>query len=178
MSFSPSFADGLQSCTLAQDEAGTNDPITCPDASRIGEVTLHTPLLPNPQRARCTWRRRRQPLRLALRPLPGSARHRRTRRPDQDPGQDRSRSDHGADHHRLRRNPAVPLRRPDPEVPLGSSRALGQPAQLRTQTIGVQVASWAQPDIPVDVSNTYQVSEAPTALPARRTPPAVPSTRR
>ena len=27
---------------------GTNDPIQCPDASRIGEVSLRTPLLPKP----------------------------------------------------------------------------------------------------------------------------------
>ena len=46
MSFSPSFADGLKSCTLAQMQLGTNNPVECPDASRIGEVALHTPLLP------------------------------------------------------------------------------------------------------------------------------------
>jgi len=46
MSFSPSFADGLQSCTLAQMRLGTNEPVKCPPASRIGEVELSTPLLP------------------------------------------------------------------------------------------------------------------------------------
>src|SRR6185295_18453213 len=38
MSFSPSFADGLTSCTLAQAELGNDDAVRCPDASRIGEV--------------------------------------------------------------------------------------------------------------------------------------------
>ena len=48
MSFSPSFADGLQSCSFAQMKLGTNNPVECPDASRIGEVSLSTPLLPKP----------------------------------------------------------------------------------------------------------------------------------
>ena len=46
MSFSPSFANGLDSCPLAAMKLGTNDPVECPDASRIGEVSLFTPLLP------------------------------------------------------------------------------------------------------------------------------------
>ena len=98
--------------------------------------------------------------------LPGPARHRRTRRPDQDPGPDRRRSDHRADHHRLQRHAAVPLRRPDPEVPLSGPRApLVNPPTCGTQTIGVEVASYAQPQNPVDVSNTYEVSEGPNGTP-------------
>ena len=46
MSFSPSFANGLDSCPLAEMRLGTNDPVECSDASRIGEVSLFTPLLP------------------------------------------------------------------------------------------------------------------------------------
>ncbi len=46
MSFSPSFANGLDSCPLAAMRMGTNDPVQCSDVSRIGEVSLFTPLLP------------------------------------------------------------------------------------------------------------------------------------
>ena len=118
----------------------------CPDASRIGEVTLHTPLLPKAREGiDVPGRPGRQPLRLALRALPRLARHRRTRRPDQDPGQDRSRSGHRPDHHRLRRHAAVPFRRSDPQVPQRPTRAAGQPPSCGKQTIGVEVASYAQP---------------------------------
>ncbi len=48
MSFSPSVANGLSACSLAQIKLGTNEEVECPDASKIGEVTLSTPLLPKP----------------------------------------------------------------------------------------------------------------------------------
>ncbi len=48
MSFSPSVANGLSACSLAQIKLGTNDEVECPDASKIGEVTLNTPLLAKP----------------------------------------------------------------------------------------------------------------------------------
>ncbi len=48
MSFSPSVANGLSACSLAQIKLGTNDEVECPDASRIGEVVLSTPLLAKP----------------------------------------------------------------------------------------------------------------------------------
>jgi hypothetical protein len=46
MSLSPSAAQGLGNCSPAQIGLGTNDPVTCPDNSQYGRLTLHTPLLP------------------------------------------------------------------------------------------------------------------------------------
>lgn len=46
MSFNPSAARGLRACTDAQFAKGTNDPIQCPDASKIGTVDVETPSLP------------------------------------------------------------------------------------------------------------------------------------
>ncbi len=46
MTVSPSAAQGLQSCSPAQIGLGTDAPIACPDASKQGELTIHTPLLP------------------------------------------------------------------------------------------------------------------------------------
>jgi hypothetical protein len=46
MGINPSSANGLVPCTDAQFAKGTNDPITCPDASKVGTVEVQTPSLP------------------------------------------------------------------------------------------------------------------------------------
>jgi hypothetical protein len=46
MGLNPSVANGLETCTDAQFAKGTNDPITCPAASKIGTVEVETPSLP------------------------------------------------------------------------------------------------------------------------------------
>ncbi len=42
----PASANGLLACTDAQFAKGTNNPIACPDASKIGTVEVQTPSLP------------------------------------------------------------------------------------------------------------------------------------
>jgi hypothetical protein len=42
----PSSANGLVPCTDAQFAKGTNDPITCPAASKVGSIEVETPSLP------------------------------------------------------------------------------------------------------------------------------------
>ena len=46
MGINPSSANGLGTCSNAQFAKGTNDPITCPDNSKIGTVEVQTPSLP------------------------------------------------------------------------------------------------------------------------------------
>ncbi len=46
MGLNPASANGLVPCTDAQFAKGTNDLITCPDASKIGTVEVQTPSLP------------------------------------------------------------------------------------------------------------------------------------
>jgi hypothetical protein len=48
MTVSPTFATGLQSCTEAQIGLGNVNPVDCPDASRIGSVSVQTPMLEDP----------------------------------------------------------------------------------------------------------------------------------
>jgi hypothetical protein len=46
MTISPSAAQGLGTCSPEQIGLGTDKPVTCPDNSQYGTLTLHTPILP------------------------------------------------------------------------------------------------------------------------------------
>lgn len=166
MSFSPSFADGLSSCTLAQMQLGNNDPVECPDASRIGEVTLHTPLLPKAAEGSMYLAAQNDnPFgstfalllvihdteeRGALIKIPGKI------EVDEKTGQITT---------VFNDTPQFPFDdltlkfRSGPRAPLVSPPTCGK------QTIGVEVASYAQPQNPVDASNTYDVTEGPNGTP-------------
>jgi hypothetical protein len=166
MSFSPSFADGLQSCTLAEMKLGTNEEIQCPDASRIGEVTLHTPLLPKAAEGSMYLAAQGDnPFgslfalylvlhdteeRGALIKIPGKI--------EVDPNT-------GQITTVFNDTPQFPFDdltlkfRSGPRAPLVSPPSCGK------QTIGVEVASYAQPNNPVDASNTYDVTEGPNGTP-------------
>ncbi len=46
MGLNPAAANGLEACTDAQFGKGTRNPVACPDASKIGTVSIQTPPLP------------------------------------------------------------------------------------------------------------------------------------
>jgi hypothetical protein len=45
---SPGVANGLSACSPADMQIGTEDPATCPAASKVGRVSVQSPLLPDP----------------------------------------------------------------------------------------------------------------------------------
>jgi len=47
MTISPSAAQGLATCSSEQISLGTDAPVSCPDASQYGTLTIHTPILPD-----------------------------------------------------------------------------------------------------------------------------------
>jgi hypothetical protein len=166
MSFSPSFADGLKSCTLAQMQLGNNDPVQCPDASRIGEVAIHTPLLPKPAEGSMYLAAQGDnPFgstfalllvahdteeRGALIKIPG--------RIDVDPVS-------GQITTTFNETPQFPFDDLTLKFRSGPRAPLVSPPTCGTQTIGVEVASYAQPQKPVDASNHYEVTEGPNGAP-------------
>jgi hypothetical protein len=166
MSFSPSFADGLKSCTLAQMQLGNNEEVQCPDASRIGEVTLHTPLLPKAAEGSMYLAAQGDnPFgstfalimvvhdveeRGVLIKIPGKI------EVDENTGQITTVF---SDTPQFPFDDLTLKFRSGPRAPLVSPPTCGK------QTIGIEVASYAQPQKPVDASNTYEVTEGPNGTP-------------
>ncbi len=166
MSFSPSFADGLQSCTLAQMKLGTNEPVECSDASRIGEIQLHTPLLPKAAEGSMYLAAQGDnPFgstfalllvihdteeRGALIKIPG--------RIDVDPqsGQITTVFDD---------TPQFPFDDMTLKFRSGARAPLVSPPSCGKQAIGVEVASYAQPQKPLDASSSYEITEGPNGTP-------------
>jgi hypothetical protein len=166
MSFSPSFADGLQACSSAQVKLGTNDPVECPDASRIGDVVLNTPLLPKQVEGSVYMAAQGDnPFgslfalylvvhdteeRGVLIKIPGRVDL------DQRSGQITTTFDE---------TPQLPFEDLTLKFRSGPRAPLVNPPGCGTHKIGVQISSWARPNDPVDVSNTYQVTEGPNGAP-------------
>ena len=48
LTVNPAAANGLAACTPAQISLGTDDPVTCPDASKIADAQVITPAIPEP----------------------------------------------------------------------------------------------------------------------------------
>jgi hypothetical protein len=160
MTVNPAFADGLDGCTLAQIGLGTNDPVNCPDNSRIGEVFLTTPLLPRPlEGSMYLAKQGDNPFgstfamymavhdleeRGILVKIPG--------RIDLDPAT-------GQIVTTFDDLPQFPFDDFTLSFRSGQRAPLMNPPSCGTQRIGIEVASYAQPNDPVDASNTYEVSE-------------------
>jgi uncharacterized repeat protein (TIGR01451 family) len=166
MSFSPSFANGLTSCPLAQMKLGTNDAVECQDSSRIGEVTLSTPLLPKPLEGSIYLaaqydnpfgslfaiylvlhdnEERGILIKLAgkieTNPLTGQI------------------TTTFAD------TPQLPFEDLTLKFRGGSRAALVNPPSCGVQSAATEMSSWARPANPVDTSSTYDVTEGANGAP-------------
>jgi uncharacterized repeat protein (TIGR01451 family) len=166
MSLSPSFANGLTSCPLAQMTLGTNDPVECPDSSRIGEVTLSTPLLPKP--------------------IEGSI---YLAAQDDNPfgslfaiylvihdseerglliklaGKIEANPVTGQVTTSFADTPQLPFEDLTLKFRGGSRAPLVNPAFCGSQKVVGEMASWAQPNNPVDISSTYNITEGANGAP-------------
>jgi hypothetical protein len=171
MVVSPAFADGLAGCSEAQIGLGTNDPVACPDNSRIGEIQLTTPLLPKPIEGSLYLAKQEENpfgsiLALYLAVHDTEERGILVKVPakiDLDPktGQITSTFDD---------LPQFPLEDLTLKFRSGPRAPLTNPPNCGTHTIAVQMASYARPGSPSDVSNTYQVNEGPEGGPCQDDP--------
>ena len=159
---SPSAADGLASCTPAEIGLRTNAPLACPDASRIGEATLTTPLLSEPLRGFLYLATpRANPTnslfavylvvedtedRGILLKLPG--------RLDLDP-------ETGQITALFEDLPQLPFEELELDFRSGSRAPLLSAPACGTQTITASASSWARPEAPVALEDTYDVEKGP-----------------
>jgi hypothetical protein len=173
MTVNPSFADGLTGCSMAQigisaSGVPNGEEVRCPDNSRIGEVQIHTPLLPGPiEGSMYLAKQEENPFgsllafyiavhdteeRGALVKVPGEI--------SLDPvtGQITSTFD---------QLPQFPFEDLALKFRSGSRAPLVNPPTCGTHTIAATMTSYARPNEQVNVSNTYQVTEGPGGGPCQ-----------
>jgi hypothetical protein len=162
MAFSPSFADGLEGCSLDQIGLGTDDPVACPDNSRIGEVELFAPILPKALEGSMYLAKQEDNpfgsligIYLAMHDEEGRGILIKV------PGKVDLNPETGQITASFDDLPQFPFEDLTLKFRSGPRAPLTNPPTCGTHTIGLTMTTWAQPDVPVDVSNTYQVTEGP-----------------
>jgi hypothetical protein len=162
MAVNPGFADGLEGCSEAEIGLGTDRALRCPDNSRIGEVELDTPLLPRPVEGSMYLAKQ------GANPF-GSliafylALHDTEQRGvlikvagkvelDPETGQITTSFDD---------LPQFPFEDLTLKFRSGDRAPLVNPPTCGAHRIAATMASYAQPGKPVDVSDSYQLSEGP-----------------
>jgi hypothetical protein len=177
MTINPSAADGLGGCSDAQFGIGTSQPAACPDDSKLGSVSLHTPLLPHAVEGGIYVLSQRSS-------DPASGEMVRI-------GIELREDSEGVDVKLLGHVSVNPVTGQltttfddAPQLPFsditlqfkGGARApLLNPPECGPQTIAAQISSWARPDSPVTIANTYDVTSGPGGMPCGLAPGFSPS---
>ncbi|MET0602409.1 MAG: hypothetical protein ABW167_10500 [Baekduia sp.] len=154
---SPSSAAGLGACSPAQIGLGTNDAPSCPDSSKLGTVTIDTPVLPDPLTGDIILASQNDnPFRsliamyLAVKgpgfsvKLPGKVDL------DQATGQLKV---------TFETTPQLPFSRMQVELLSGSQAALATPAVCGTYNTHVEITSWAS-DTPVSLDSPTRIDQS------------------
>lgn len=161
MTLSTSAAQGLGNCAPSQIKLGTNDPVTCPDSSKYGDLTISTPILPadEPMRGQIYVAKQndnpfdnflslylviQEPKRGLLLKLPGKV--------DLDPvtGQIKTTFDD---------LPQFPVSNMKLAFKGGVRAALVNPTTCGTKTITAEFTPYSSPDSPVVVKNDYEIAQ-------------------
>lgn len=173
MALNPSAADGLQACSDEQLGLGTERVAACPDASKVGTVLLHTPLLTEPIEGAIYVRSQNsgdpasgEMFRIAIE-LRNDQRGIDIKLPGQvaaDPvtGQLTSTFDDA---------PQLPFSDITLSFKAGARAPLTTPASCGPQTTTADLYSWARPDVAVHRSMTFDVVSGADGTPCA-SPPA------
>jgi hypothetical protein len=167
MTLSTSAAQGLGNCSAAEIGLGTDDPVRCPESSRYGSLTLHTPILPadEPMHGDIYIAKQNEnpfhnflsmyfvihdEARGLLVKVPG--------RLDLDPrtGQITTTFDD---------LPQFPISDMQLTFKSGVRAGLVNPPTCGTKTITATFYSWSEPQTPVTVDSNYDVTEKPDGSP-------------
>jgi hypothetical protein len=161
MTLSTSAAQGLTGCSAAQIGLGTNDPVGCPDSSQYGELTLHTPLLPEDEPMRGYLYIAKQgdnpfgtflALYLVIEDQDRGLRVKIPGRVDLDPvtGQITTSFDE---------LPQFPLSDMELSLKGGIRAGLVNPATCGAKQITATFYSWATPETPITKTSSYEVTQ-------------------
>lgn len=167
MTINPSAAQGLASCAPDQVKLGTNEPVTCPDASQYGTLTLHTPILPEnvPMKGFVYIAKQNdnpfhnflslylvieEPDRGILVKIPG--------RLDLDPNT-------GQITTSFDELPQFPVSDMQMTLKGGVRAGLVQPTTCGTKTISAEFFTWQDPSTPHVVTDSYGITQKPDGSP-------------
>lgn len=172
MALNPSSADGLQACDDAHLKLGSGEPADCPDASEVGTVTLHTPLLGNPVEG-FVW------LRTQNSSDPASGEMFRLAIELRDdlhgidikvPGQVAANPVTGRLTSTFDNAPQLPFSDMTLHFKAGARAPLTTPFSCIPQTTEADLYPWARPDTPVHKTMTFQLTSGPEGTPCTSTP--------
>lgn len=167
MSINPASADGLQVCTDAQLHLDSNTPAECPDGSKLGTVTLHTQLIPNPIEGSIYIRPQ-----LSNDPMSGEMFRVVFELRDDSHGIDFKIPGHIQANPLTGRltttfddSPQLPFEDISLQFKSGARSALSTPSVCTVQTTEASLYSWARPDEAIQRNTSFQLTSGPDDSP-------------
>ncbi|HTR74547.1 MAG TPA: hypothetical protein VMH33_04730 [Solirubrobacterales bacterium] len=160
MSVNPSAADGLGACSPGQITLGTNDPVKCPESSKIGSAEITTPLLERPlQGSIYLAEQGHNPFGslLALYLVVESAERGILVKI---PGRVEPQAD-GQILAEFDENPQVPFSKLELHFNSGPRAALMTPPSCGTYGVVSKLYPWAHPGTAMESTDTFQITEGP-----------------
>ena len=158
MTINPASADGLQACSDTQLGLGTNDPITCPSASKIGTVRAESPVLEDPVEGSVYVRSQ-----ASDDPQSGDMFRMALVLEDKDrgllvklPGRVRADANTGRLETVFDDNPQLPVQRITVDIKDGQRSPLANPSTCGTKKTEVDLSSWAGHQ--VSLSDSYTIT--------------------
>jgi hypothetical protein len=167
MAINPSSADGLQACDDAHLRLESNTPATCPDASKIGTVLLHTQLISNPIEGSIYIRTQN-----SNDPSSGEMFRMAIELRDDAHGLDFKIAGHivanpltGRLTTTFDENPQFPFEDISLQFKSGARAPLSTPSSCTTQTTEAALYPWARPGEATVRNTSFQLTSGPTGAP-------------